>query len=107
MAANDQSTNTATKMTVETNAPLSTSITKPEEVYERPVSSSSSDNIDHVDLEKQQPPDSDMSPATQVKSEAESVYPGTAQTALVMMCICLTIFLVALVWIASNLAAER
>ena len=97
MAANDQPQHTTTEMVVETNAPLNTSIAKPEEVHERPVSASSSDLSDHVDLEKQQQPDADMPPAAPVKSEAESVYPGAAQTALVMMCICLTIFLVALV----------
>ena len=98
MAGNDQTSNAATKMTVETNAPLSTSIAKPEEVHERPVSASSSDLSDNVDLEKQQQqPDADMPPVAPVKSEAESVYPGTAQTALVMLSICMTIFLVALV----------
>ena len=97
MAENDQTHNTAITMTVETNAPLSTSIAKPEEVHERPVSASSSDLSHHVDLEKLQQPEADMPPAAPVMSEAESVYPPAAQMALVMMCICLTIFLVALV----------
>ena len=102
MAENDQTHNTAITMTVETNAPLSTSIAKPEEAHERPVSASSSDLSHRVDLEKQQQPDADMPPAAPVKSEAESVYPPTAQMALVMMCICLTIFLVALVCNVPN-----
>ena len=84
-------------MSEETNTQLSASIEKPEEVHERPLSSGSSNISGDRDLEKQQPADSDMPPAVEVKSEAEPVYPGTKQTALVMLCICLTIFLVALV----------
>jgi hypothetical protein len=98
MAANIQSQDTATKMSEETNIPLGTSVQKPKEAHERPTSSGSSDVVsDDVDLEKQPQPDEDMQPAAPAKSEAESVYPGTAQTAAVMLCICLTIFLVALV----------
>ena len=98
MAASDQTLDTTSKMSEETNIPLSTSVQKPEEVHERPTSSGSSDVVsDDVDLEKQPQPDEDMPPAAPAKSEAESIYPSTAQTAAVMLCICLTIFLVALV----------
>jgi hypothetical protein len=98
MAGNDKTQETTSKMSEETNIPLSTSVQKPEEVHERPTSSGSSDVVsDDVDLEKQKQADEDMPPAAPVQSEAESVYPGTAQTAAVMLCICLTIFLVALV----------
>ena len=104
MATTDATHDPTTKTSEETNTRLSTSIQKPEEVHERPLSSGSSDLSDHADLEKQQQADGDMPPAEQVKSEAESVYPGTKQTALVMLCICLTIFLVALVRFNSVLA---
>jgi hypothetical protein len=97
MTAIESTHETTAKMSEETNTQLSTSIEKPEEVHERPLSSGSSDLSGDADLEKQQPADGDMPPAAQVESEAESVYPGTKQTALVMLCICLTIFLVALV----------
>ena len=97
MATKDEKQETTPEMSEQTNIPLSTSVEKPEEVHERPLSSGSDVVSDDVDLEKQQQPDSDMPPAAPVKSEAESVYPGTAQTAAVMLCICLTIFLVALV----------
>jgi hypothetical protein len=105
MAATDPTHDTKSKMSEETNTQLNTSIRKPEEVHERPLSSGSSDLSDHADLEKQQQQaDGDMPPAEQVKSEAEPVYPGTKQTALVMLCICLTIFLVALVGSTSIIA---
>lgn len=97
MASNDGTHHTTMHILEETEAAQMPAVAKPEEVHERPTSPSSSDLTDDVDLEKQQQPDGDMSPATPVKSEAESVYPGTAQTATVMLCICLTIFLVALV----------
>ena len=97
MAADDYTPETAAAVPVEnTAAPLDKTITKPEGVHEkRPVSGSSHDSED-VDLEKQQAQD-DMETAAPVKSEAESVYPPAKQTAAVMLSICLTIFLVALV----------
>ena len=96
MAAEDHVPDTAATVPPEnTAAPLDKVITEPEETHTKPRSSSSNDSHD-VDLEKQQVDDG-MSPAVPVKSEAESVYPGGKQTALVMLSICLTIFLVALV----------
>ena len=91
MAADDSTPNTVPTVPPEvTTSEVDKAIPGPEEVHEKPGSISSNDSGD-VDLEKQQAKDG-MSTAEPVKSEAESVYPGTKQTALVMTSICLTIF---------------
>lgn len=97
MANSGETKITATTMSPETDAELATAIPEAKEAHERPLSSGSSKDSGDVDLEKQQTPTDDMPPAEPVKSEAESVYPGTKQTAIVMLSICLVIFLVALV----------
>ena len=74
---------------------LENAVPKPEEIHERPISSSSVDT-GNADLEKQQVDDG-MSPVEPVKSTTESVYPGGKQTAAVMTALILAIFLVALV----------
>ena len=89
------STTAATEISDYTTASLDKTVPKPEEAHERPGSTSSHDS-DEVDLEKQ-PTNDGTSPAERVQSSTESVYPGKAETAAVMVSLILAIFLVALV----------
>ncbi len=71
-------------------------ITRPQEIHERPLSSSSLDSTND-DIEKRPLPDDDMSRAQQMQSTTESIYPPKAQRIAVMISLMLAMFLVALV----------
>ena len=106
MAAHDHTPETVATLPPEnTTGPMDRVISEPEEAHEKPRSVSSNDSVD-ADLEKQQAED-EMPPAEPIQSNADSIYPGTKQTAIVMLCLCLTIFLVALVGSNTSTLQDR
>lgn len=94
MATTNPPATAVTENSVVTSESVEKSITKPEEVHERPGSTSSTSSAEH-DLEKQK--EDDGGPVQPVQSTAESVYPSGKETAAVMIALVLAIFLVALV----------
>ncbi|KAK3719945.1 hypothetical protein LTR37_004068 [Vermiconidia calcicola] len=85
---------TAAVLSENTAGQLGATIVKPEEAVKKPMSSSSNDS-NYADAEKQEPGDN-LPEVERAKSAADSEYPGKGQTVAVMTSLVLTIFLVAL-----------